>query len=122
MLKCSFHIPKMDCPSEEAHIRMKLERLSHIKNLVFDIENITLSSAEGTGKLQDEKAFVSQIFSVTDSEIAKLENVAENKDVDTICTIICEYGCTLNPDDGLIYISDIEKGYRVKMGLENEEK
>jgi copper chaperone CopZ len=67
MLKCSFHIPKMDCPSEEAHIRMKLERLSHIKNLVFDIENITLSSAEGTGKLQDEKAFVSQIFSVTDS-------------------------------------------------------
>ncbi len=85
-------------------------------------ENITLSSAEGTGKLQDEKAFVSQKFSVTDSEIAKLEIVAEDKNVDTICTIICEYGCTLNPGDGLIYISNIEKVYRVKTGLENGEK
>jgi nitrogen regulatory protein P-II 1 len=82
-------------------------------------ENITLSSAEGTGKLQDENAFVSQKFSVTDSEIAKLEIVAEDEDVDTICAIICEYGCTLNPGDGLIYISDIEKVYRVKTGLEN---
>ena len=87
-----------------------------------DFENITLSSAEGTGKLQDENAFVSQKFSATDSEIAKLEIVAEDEDVDTICAIICEYGCTLNPGDGLIYVSDVEKVYRVKTGLGNGEK
>lgn len=87
-----------------------------------DFENITLSSAEGTGKLQDENAFVSQKFSVTDSEIAKLEIVAEDEDVDTICAIICEYGCTLNPGDRLIYVSDVEKVYRVKTGLGNGEK
>jgi nitrogen regulatory protein P-II 1 len=87
-----------------------------------DFENITLSAAEGTGKLQDENAFVSQKFSVTDSEIAKLEIVAEDEDVDTICAIICEYGCTLNPGDGLIYVSDVEKVYRVKTGLGNGEK
>ena len=87
-----------------------------------DFENITLSSAEVTGKLQDENTFVSQKFSVTDSEIAKLEIVAEDEDVDTICAIICEYGCTLNPGDGLIYVSDVEKVYRVKTGLGNGEK
>ena len=92
----------------------------HLKDAGF--ENITLSSAEGTGKLQDENAFVSQKFSVTDSEIAKLEIVAEDEDVDTICAIICEYGCTLNPGDGLIYVSDVEKVYRVKTGLGNGEK
>jgi len=85
-------------------------------------ENITLSLAEGTGKLQDENVFVSQKFSVTDSEIAKLEIVAADEDVDTICAIICEYGCTLNTGDGLIYVSHVEKVYRVKTGLENGEK
>ncbi len=84
-------------------------------------ENMTISSAEGTGKLQRENASVSQKFSITDSEIAKLEIVTEDEDVDTICAIICEYGCTLNPGDGLIYISDVEKAYRVKTGLENGE-
>lgn len=92
----------------------------HLKDAGF--ENMTISSAEGTGKLQDENAFVSQKFSVTDSEIAKLEIVAEDEDVDTICAIICEYGCTLNPGDGLIYVSDVEKVYRVKTGLGNGEK
>jgi len=43
MQKSLFHIPKMDCPSEEALIRMKLEGLSMIKSLVFDIENRKLT-------------------------------------------------------------------------------
>ena len=33
----------MDCPSEESLIRMKLEGLSAIKGLVFDIENRKLT-------------------------------------------------------------------------------
>ena len=80
---------------------------------------MTISSAEGTGKLQRENASVSQKFSITDSEIAKLEIVAEDNNVESICSIICEYGCTINPGDGIIYVSEIEKTYRVKTGLKN---
>ena len=84
-------------------------------------ENMTITSAEGTGKFQDENAFVSKKFSVTNSKIAKLEMVVDDASVSTIVSIISEYGKTLNPGDGLIYISDIEKAYRVKTGLENGE-
>ena len=38
MLKSRYHIRKMDCPSEEGMIRMKLEGLSEIKELEFDLE------------------------------------------------------------------------------------
>lgn len=84
-------------------------------------ENITLSSAEGTGKLQDENAFVSQKFSVTDSPMAKIEMVIEKAKVNTVVSIISEFGKTLNPGDGIIYVSNVEKAYRVKTGLENGE-
>lgn len=87
-----------------------------------DFENITLSSAEGTGKLQDENAFVSQKFSVTDSPMAKIEMVIEKAKVNTVVSIISEYGKTLNPGDGIIYVSNVEKAYRVKTGLENGEE
>ena len=43
MIKSTFSISKMDCPSEESLIRMKLEGVSGIKNLVFDIENRKLT-------------------------------------------------------------------------------
>ena len=85
-------------------------------------ENITLSLAEGTGKLQDENAFVSQKFSVTDSPIAKIEMVVDNIEIETIVSIISENGSTLNPGDGIIYVSEVEKVYRVKTGLEKGEK
>lgn len=93
------------------------EIVQQLKNKGF--ENMTISSAEGTGKLQRENASVSQKFSITNSDIAKLEIVVEDQNVEAICSIICEYGCTIYPGDGLIYISDIEKAYRVKTGLEN---
>ena len=86
-----------------------------------DFENITLSSAEGTGTLQDENAFVSQKFSVTDSPMAKIEMVIEKAKVNTVVSIISEFGKTLNPGDGIIYVSNVEKAYRVKTGLENGE-
>lgn len=86
-----------------------------------DFENITLFSAEGTGKLQDENAFVSQKFSVTDSPMAKIVMVIEKAKVNTVVSIISEYGKTLNPGDGIIYVSNVEKAYRVKTGLENGE-
>lgn len=43
MEKSIYKIPKMDCPSEENLIRMKLDGISDIKNLDFDIPNRTLT-------------------------------------------------------------------------------
>ena len=43
MEKTIFEISKMDCPSEENLIRMKLDGISSIKNLDFDIPNRKLS-------------------------------------------------------------------------------
>jgi Co/Zn/Cd efflux system component len=43
MEKAKFKITKMDCPSEENLIRMKLEGISGIKNLDFDIPNRILT-------------------------------------------------------------------------------
>ncbi len=82
-------------------------------------ENITISMAEGTGKFQDDKAFISQKFSITDSEIAKLEMVVKKKNVDSVISIISEYGKTIYPGDGIIYVSNVEKAYRVKTGRKN---
>ena len=43
MNKTQFEIPKMDCPSEENLIRMKLDSISSIANLDFDIPNRKLT-------------------------------------------------------------------------------
>ncbi len=43
MLKSEYHISKMDCPSEENMIRMKLGGISEITKLDFDIENRNLT-------------------------------------------------------------------------------
>ncbi|MGI0108352.1 cation transporter, partial [Salinimicrobium sp. WS361] len=43
MEKTIFKITKMDCPSEENLIRMKLDGISGIKNLDFDIPNRKLT-------------------------------------------------------------------------------
>ena len=95
----------------------KVNKIIHhlIKN---GFENITISIAEGTGKFQDDNAFVSQKFSITDSEIAKLEIVIHDSDIEKVVHIISNYGKTLNPGDGIIYISNVEKAYRVKTGKE----
>ena len=42
MQKSIFHIPKMDCPSEENMIRAKLDGITQIAHLDFDIPNRTL--------------------------------------------------------------------------------
>lgn len=102
-------------------------RPNHVNEIIEQLkdngfENITLSSAEGTGKFQDEGAFVSQKFSITDSPMAKIVMVIEKAKVNTVVSIISEFGKTLNPGDGIIYVSNVEKAYRVKTGLENGEE
>ena len=56
MFKSTFHISKMDCPSEESLIRMKLEGISAIKNLVFDIEKrkLTVFHSEKTPEIEEQ--------------------------------------------------------------------
>jgi cation transport ATPase len=43
MQKTIFNITKMDCPSEEQLIRMKLQKFDEIKSLEFDIQNRKLT-------------------------------------------------------------------------------
>lgn len=38
MQRSEYHIPKMDCPSEENMIRLKLDGLAGIRKLEFDLE------------------------------------------------------------------------------------
>ena len=52
MNKSTFEISKMDCPSEENLIRMKLDEYPDIKNLDFDIPNRKLTVYH-TGKIQE---------------------------------------------------------------------
>ncbi len=55
MKKSTFHLSKMDCPSEEQMIRMKLEGFEEIKRLSFDLEKrdlLVLHSGE-TEKIEE---------------------------------------------------------------------
>jgi len=40
----------------------------------------------------------------------KIEMVADNKEIEKIAGIISENGSSLNPRDGIIYVSEVEKG------------
>ncbi len=54
MYKSLFEIPKMDCPSEENLIRMKLDGMPNIANLDFDIPNrrLTVYHSGGVEKIE----------------------------------------------------------------------
>lgn len=78
--------------------------------------NLTVSLAEGTGRFKGDESTLSTHFSITNSKVAKIEIVCNKKDVEKIVKIISEQGRTGNPGDGLIYISSVEKAFRVKTG------
>ena len=80
--------------------------------------NLTVSLAEGTGRFKGDELTLSTHFSITESPVAKIEIVCKKKEVETIVKIISEQGRTGNPGDGLIYISNVEKAFRVKTGEE----
>ncbi|MFT4755949.1 MAG: Co/Zn/Cd efflux system component [Vicingaceae bacterium] len=58
MLKTTFEISKMDCPSEENIIRMKLDGISSIANLDFDISNRKLTVFHSGEINQIEKSII----------------------------------------------------------------
>jgi nitrogen regulatory protein P-II 1 len=77
--------------------------------------------AEGTGSLKTEESTLSTHFSITDSKVAKIEIVCNDSEVENIVSIISAKGRTGNPGDGIIYVSEVEKMYKIKTGLENGE-
>lgn len=58
MKKSIFEIPKMDCPSEENLIRMKLDGMESIANLDFDIPNRKLTVFHSGEMEQIEKSII----------------------------------------------------------------
>ena len=84
----------------------------HLKEAGFS--NLTVSIAEGTGRLTGEEASVSTRFSITDSQVAKIEIVCSEQEAEDVIHLIGKHGKTGNPGDGIIYVSDVEKVYRIK--------
>jgi len=95
-------------------------KVNDILNLLLQAgyPNTTVSLAEGTGKFQSDDSTLSTQFSITNTKVAKIEIVCDDKDVDQIVNIISIKGRTGNPGDGLIYVSDIQNVIRVRTGLE----
>ena len=81
--------------------------------------NLTVSMAEGTGNFKGDESSLSTHFSITDSKVAIIVIICAEPEVENIVSIISSIGRTGNPGDGIIYVSDIEKVYKVSTGLEN---
>ncbi len=93
MQKTIFEITKMDCPSEENLIRMKLDGISSIKNLDFDIPNRKLTIFHNGQIEQIEKSIhelnlSSQRLSTEQTEINQFEeNINQKKLLWTVLII-----------------------------------
>lgn len=80
MQKTVFKISKMDCPSEENLIRMKLSSFSAIKNLDFDISNRKLTIFH-TGTINDIENSLEELqlgSQKVSSEVTDQSNFEEN--------------------------------------------
>ena len=89
--------------------------------LLAGYPNITVSMAEGTGNVESEDSSLSTHFSITDSKVAKIEIVCNDIDVEKIVGIISSKGRTGNHGDGIIYVAEVEKVFKVSTGFENGE-
>ncbi len=89
MKKTTYKIAKMDCPSEESIVRMKLEGMENIKGLQFDIPQRKLDVIH-TGKPDpitaaiDSLHFNSSVIKseqIDDDEVLLLENHQQEKNI-----------------------------------------
>jgi nitrogen regulatory protein P-II 1 len=78
--------------------------------------NLTVSMAEGTGNFISEESTISIHFSITDSQVAQIELICNDSDVDKVVGIILSFARTGNPGDGIIYITNVESLIKVKTG------
>jgi len=98
-------------------------KVNDILNQLLDdgYPNLTVALAEGTGNFKSNDSAISTYFSITDSQVAIIVIVCNDTDVENIVSIISSKGRTGNPGDGLIYISNVEKVFRVKSDNEKGE-
>jgi len=82
--------------------------------------NLTVTLAEGTGKFKDADSSISTHFSITNSKVAKIVIMCNDTEVEQIVSIISSKGRTGNSGDGIIYVTEVEKVYSVKTGMEND--
>jgi Co/Zn/Cd efflux system component len=93
MQKTVFHIPKMDCPSEENLIKLKLNDFSDIVNLDFDIPNrkLTIFHKENSAKIEsaiDELNLGSKLISTGASDQTVFEEHSNQRKILWIVLII----------------------------------
>jgi Co/Zn/Cd efflux system component len=86
MIKTIFEISKMDCPSEESLIRMKIEGQFGIKKLIFDIPNRKLTVFHIENLNQIEKAVIGlnlggKLLSSENSNITVFESEESQKNL-----------------------------------------
>ena len=74
-----------------------------------DAPGITLSDVRGWGHAEGDKR--ARLI-----ERTKLETVVPTHRVKEIISIIVEKGRTGNPGDGKIFVSDVERGVRIRTG------
>lgn len=76
--------------------------------------NLTVSIAEGTGHFKGDDSTISTLFSITNSQVAKIEIVCADLESDKIIDIIVKNARTGNPGDGIICITDVEKVVHIR--------
>jgi nitrogen regulatory protein P-II 1 len=81
--------------------------------------NLTVTLSEGTANQKDTQNFTQTYFSITTNKVAKIVIVCDDAEVEKIVEIISSKGRTGNPGDGIIYVTEVEKVYSVKTGLQS---
>lgn len=97
---------------------VKPKRVQKVIEVLSDsgFKSMTISQGEGTGAFKAKGASPSLDFRITDSPVVKLELVCQNEEAQKAIDIIVENGKTMDPGDGIIYISDIEDAFQIKTG------
>ena len=84
MEKTVFHIPQMDCPSEENLIRLRLDGIAEIKHLAFDIPQRRLT-VHHEGRLSEIESSIADLnlggtrVSTEQSEEVQFEEPAKQR-------------------------------------------
>lgn len=80
----------------------------------------SMSDVEGTGKFTTGDAYIFNLPAYY-SKMAKLEIVCKKEDVGSIIEVIHKYGSTGEKGDGMIYVSEVIKVFKIRTGIESLE-
>ena len=80
----------------------------------------SMSDVEGTGKFTTGDAHIFNLPAHY-SKMTKLEIVCKKEDVESIIEVIHKYGSTGEKGDGMIYVSEVIKVFKIRTGLESLE-